>query len=98
MTAPMEGPPRAYCFAYFGLRMGPWRASWAEAREDALDAGHAERDDVSATIYLDAGAEIWASHAAVTTEPRPPAAPRIVVPYPTRIERIIARRAGEEAA
>lgn len=95
----MKGEPQAYCFCLAGHRMGPWRATQDDAKEDAVDAGHATRDEFSEVIYMTVPAEIWVTSDRVEVEarlPRPRAAPR--GDYPSRIDRIIARREGREAA
>lgn len=99
----MMEKPVGYCFCVVGRRMGPWRPTAADAREDALEAGYGSRDEFSATIYLDVTAEIWVTFdETVTVEARPPAPPIAIGvaeqpdAYPHRIDRIIARREAQE--
>lgn len=94
----MMGRPTGYCFCILGRRHGPWRETELEARSDAMDAGHASLDECSETIYLDACAEIWVTYGDIIVEARDAAPLAAPSPYPSRIERIIARREGQRAA
>jgi len=71
--------------------MGPWRATADDAKEDAVDASFASRDEFSSTVYLDVPAEIWLTFDQVEIAPRVALAPA-PGPYPLRIDRIISRR------
>jgi hypothetical protein len=47
-----------YALAIFRRRIGPWRATTDEAREDAVRTGNGSRDRESETIYLTVPADI----------------------------------------
>jgi len=95
----MRGQPQAYCFCVAGHRRGPWRPTQEDAKEDAVDAGFGERDEFSEIIYLTVPAEIWVTFDLVEVDARLPR-PKATLKggYPSRIERIIARRQGQQAA
>jgi hypothetical protein len=83
--------PTAYSFAVFGRRVGPWRASQADARADAEAAGFGFRDGPGSIVYLDCCADIISTRdPAVMPASRAPQSNERA--GPSRIERIIARR------
>lgn len=96
----MMGQPLGYCFSVGATRMAPWRATVHEAKEDAIDAGFADRDEYAPDrIWITVPGEIGCTFEPVEIEPRPPRPTMLKQDtYPSRIERIIARREAQEGS